>query len=300
MHVVGGDRSRGRREAGQVGRALTGVLYVLDEPTIGLHPRDNGRLLKALERLRDLGNTVVLVEHDREVLEAADQLYDFGPGAGRFGGKIVGQGTPRALSSSAESLTGKYLSGREEIAIPARRRMSSADNPPGGGWLEIFGARLHNLRGVHLRIPLGTLCCATGVSGSGKSSLIEETLSRAVARHLHNSRENPGPYDRISGLEHINKIIVVDQQPLGTTPASNPATYTGVFDQIREVFSRLPEAKIRGYRPGRFSFNRAGGRCEACEGNGQKRIEMHFLPDVWVECEDCRGQRFNSETLAVR
>ncbi|MBI3864803.1 MAG: excinuclease ABC subunit UvrA, partial [Planctomycetia bacterium] len=300
MPTLSGGESQRIRLAGQVGRALTGVLYVLDEPTIGLHPRDNGRLLGALRRLRDLGNTVVLVEHDREVLESADRLFDFGPGAGRFGGNIVGQGTPGALKRIPESLTGKFLSGREQIAIPATRRISAGAQPPGGGWLEVHGARLHNLRNVDLRIPLGTLCTVTGVSGSGKSSLIEETLSRAVAKHLHNSRETAGPFDKIVGLELINKIIVVDQQPLGTTPASNPATYTGVFDHIREVFTRLPEAKIRGYRPGRFSFNRAGGRCEACEGNGQKCIEMHFLPDVWVECDACKGRRFNAETLAVR
>ncbi len=300
MPTLSGGESQRIRLAGQVGRALTGVLYVLDEPTIGLHPRDNGRLLSALKRLRDLGNTVILVEHDREVLEAADRLYDFGPGAGRFGGTIVGRGTPGALKRDRKSLTGKFLSGKEEIAIPAVRRIDSDGQPPGGGWIEIKGARHHNLRSVDLKIPLATLCCVTGVSGSGKSSLIEETLSRAVAKYLHNARDTPGPFDEIVGLEHINKVIIVDQQPLGSTPASNPATYTGVFDHIRELFARLPEAKIRGYRPGRFSFNRAGGRCEACEGNGQKCIEMHFLPDVWVECDACRGKRFNAETLAVR
>jgi excinuclease ABC subunit A len=299
MPTLSGGESQRIRLAGQVGRALTGVLYVLDEPTIGLHPRDNGRLLGALHRLRDLGNTVILVEHDREVLEAADRLFDFGPGAGRFGGTIVGEGAPPALKESPHSLTGKYLAGREEIAIPDVRRVDSRSAPPGGGWLEIRGARHHNLRNVDLRIPLGTLCAVTGVSGSGKSSLIEETLARAVARHLHGSREVSVPFDEIVGLELINKVIVVDQQPLGSTPASNPATYTGVFDHIRELYARLPEAKVRGYRPGRFSFNRAGGRCEACEGNGQKCIEMHFLPDVWVECDTCHGKRFNAETLAV-
>ncbi len=300
MPTLSGGESQRIRLAGQVGRALTGVLYVLDEPTIGLHPRDNGRLLGALRRLRDLGNTVVLVEHDREVLESADRLFDFGPGAGRFGGTIVGEGPPATLKKAPQSLTGKFLAGREEIAIPETRRLASTSSPPGGGWLEIRGARHHNLRNVDLRIPLGTLCCVTGVSGSGKSSLIEETLARAVARHLHNARDVSGPFDEIAGLELVNKAIIVDQQPLGSTPASNPATYTGAFDHIRELFARLPEAKIRGYRAGRFSFNRAGGRCEACEGNGQKCIEMHFLPDVWVECDACRGKRFNSETLAVR
>ncbi len=299
MPTLSGGESQRIRLAGQVGRALTGVLYVLDEPTIGLHPRDNGRLLSALRRLRDLGNTVILVEHDREVLESADRLFDFGPGAGRFGGTITASGAPTVLKKLPNSLTGKFLSGKEEIAIPAERRMNASSPPPGGGWLEVHGARHHNLRNVDLRIPLGTLCCITGVSGSGKSSLIEETLARAVAKHLHNAREVSGPFDEIVGLEHVNKVIIVDQQPLGTTPASNPATYTGVFDHIRELYARLPEAKIRGYRPGRFSFNRSGGRCEACEGNGQKCIEMHFLPDVWVECDACRGRRFNAETLAV-
>ena len=277
------------------------MLYVLDEPTIGLHPRDNDRLLEALRRLRDLGNTVVMVEHDREVIQAADRLYDFGPGAGRFGGTITAEGTPAAVTRSAASLTGQYLSGRKEIPIPASRRISAdADLPPGGGWIELKGARLNNLRGVDLRIPLGTFVCVTGVSGSGKSSLIEDTLARAVSKKLNRAGETPGPYDELTGLELINKVIIVDQQPLGNTPASNPATYTGVFDSIRELFARLPEAKVRGYRPARFSFNRPGGRCDDCEGNGQKCIQMHFLPDVWVECETCRGKRYNRETLAVQ
>ncbi len=313
MPTLSGGESQRIRLAGQIGRALTGILYVLDEPTIGLHPRDNGRLLKALRQLRDLGNTVILVEHDRAVLDAADRLYDFGPGAGKFGGTVVGQGTPKQLRRNPASLTGRFLSGREAIAIPTQRRMPNtqrADNrpgaaatavvPPGGGWLEVDGARHHNLRNIDLRIPLGALTCVTGVSGSGKSSLIEDTLAKAVAKRLHRAREAPGAFDQIRGLELINKVIQVDQQPLGATPASNPATYTGVFDQIRELFARLPDAKIRGYRPGRFSFNRAGGRCEACEGNGRKCVEMHFLPDVWVECDVCRGRRFNPETLAVK
>lgn len=327
LPTLSGGETQRIRLAGQIGRALTGVLYVLDEPTIGLHPSDNGRLLEALKKLRDLGNTVVMVEHDREVLQAADRLYDFGPGAGRFGGTVTAQGSPRELKKSELSLTGKFLSGREEIVIPSTRRMGptaigKADSkskkaskstlipddivppitplPPGGGWLELLGARLHNLRNVDLRIPLGTFTAVTGVSGSGKSSLIEETLSRAIARKLHRLSTQPGPYDELLGLEFLSKLIVVDQQPLGSTPASNPATYTGVFDHIRELFTRLPEAKVRGYSPARFSFNRAGGRCEACEGNGQKLIEMHFLPDVWVECDVCRGQRYNAETLTVK
>ncbi|MFN0199450.1 MAG: excinuclease ABC subunit UvrA [Planctomycetaceae bacterium] len=301
MPTLSGGESQRIRLAGQIGRALTGVLYVLDEPTIGLHPRDNRRLLQALYRLRDLGNTVVLVEHDREVLQAADRLYDFGPGAGRFGGTLTAEGSPAELRKQKLSLTGAYLSGKQAIPIPQERRMSSAeDSPPGGGWLELIGARQHNLRDVHLRLPLGTLTCITGVSGSGKSTLIENTLARAVSRRLHRMGEQPGPFDELKGIEHINKMIVVDQQPLGNTPASNPATYTGVFDLIRELFARLPDAKVRGYRPARFSFNRAGGRCEDCEGNGQKKIEMHFLPDVWVPCETCKSSRYNSETLTVQ
>lgn len=350
LPTLSGGETQRIRLAGQIGRALTGVLYVLDEPTIGLHPSDNGRLLAALIKLRDLGNTVVMVEHDREVLEAADRLYDFGPGAGRFGGVITAQGSPREIKKSDESLTGKFLSAREEIVIPAQRRMLRkgtesiavaptksprksksksepapaaptvtmakpsapqlsvpADSilleygtPPGGGWLELLGARQHNLRNVDLRIPLGTLTAVTGVSGSGKSSLIEDTLARVVARKLHRASTQPGPFDELIGLNFLSKLIVVDQQPLGTTPASNPATYTGVFEHIRDLYARMPEAKVRGYSATRFSFNRAGGRCEACEGNGQKLIEMHFLPDVWVECDTCRGQRYNAETLSVQ
>jgi len=301
LPTLSGGETQRIRLAGQIGRALTGVLYVLDEPTIGLHPRDNRKLLSALQRLRDLGNTMILVEHDRDVLNAADRLYDFGPGAGRLGGQIVAKGTPRQLQRSARSLTGKFLSDRKTIPIPSQRRFTHDRDtlPPAGAWLELRGARHNNLRSVDLRIPLGTLVCVTGVSGSGKSSLIESTLSRAVARKLHKAHEAPGPYDELRGCQHINKLIGVDQQPLGNTPASNPATYTGVFDHIRELFCQLPDSRVRGYRPGRFSFNRAGGRCDACEGNGQKCIEMHFLPDVWVECDVCHGRRYNSETLAV-
>ncbi|SFI88934.1 excinuclease ABC subunit A [Planctomicrobium piriforme] len=318
MPTLSGGESQRIRLAGQIGRALTGVLYVLDEPTIGLHPRDNGRLVQALEKLRDLGNTVVLVEHDREVLEAADRLYDFGPGSGRFGGTITAEGTPQELKRNPRgSLTGEYLSGQKSIPIPLHRRMrlldessGPIDDPanvkeayhpaPGGGWLEMTGCRQNNLRDVELRIPLGTLTCITGLSGSGKSSLIQETLARAVSRYLRRQGPAPGPYDTLSGVDQISRVIAVDQQPLGATPASNPATYTGVFDPIRELFSKLPDSKIRGFKPGRFSFNRAGGRCEDCEGLGQKKIEMHFLPDVWVECDTCHGKRYNLETLAVK
>jgi len=303
MPTLSGGESQRIRLAGQIGRALTGVLYVLDEPTIGLHPRDNGRLLQSLKRLRDLGNTVVMVEHDREVIEASDRLYDFGPGAGRFGGQVVAAGTPKQIKRKKKvSLTGQYLSGVKEIAIPEHRRISSikADPvPPNAAWLELAGATINNLQSIDLRIPLGTFTCVTGLSGSGKSSLIEETLAPAVRRKLNLASEQPGPFDSIHGVEHLSKIILVDQQPLGSTPASNPATYTGVFEQIRKLFARMPEARVRGYNPGRFSFNRAGGRCDDCEGLGQKKIEMHFLPDVWVECTTCKGKRFNQETRAV-
>ena len=326
MPTLSGGESQRIRLAGQVGRSLTGVLYVLDEPTIGLHPRDNGRLLNALRRLRDLGNTVLLVEHDREVLQAADRLYDFGPGAGRLGGVVVAEGTPRQLSrQTKKSLTGRYLGGRQDIPVPEQRRILSetgadvssassgksrrkkrrrngsspaipkTDRP----LLQLLGAGQHNLRNVDLMIPLGTFTCITGVSGSGKSSLIINTLAPAVARRLGLAAETPGPYRELLGMEHLSRICVVDQNPIGSTPASNPATYTGVFDSIRELFCRMPEARVRGYRPGRFSFNRAGGRCDDCEGMGQKKIEMHFLPDVWVECSTCRGRRYNSETLTV-
>ncbi len=335
MPTLSGGESQRIRLAGQAGRSLTGVLYVLDEPTIGLHPRDNGRLLIALKRLRDLGNTVLLVEHDREVLDAADRLYDFGPGAGRLGGTIVAQGTPTELRKNKASMTGAYLGGTRCIPVPAVRRMesnhpqpTSGEHQPSGAtsilrtkennggkrtggltptarqsqidWVELLGARQHNLRNVDLRIPLKVFTCITGVSGSGKSSLIMDTLARAVSRRLNIIAETPGAFRELKGVEHLSKIVLVDQNPIGSTPASNPATYTGMFDEIRELFCRMPEAKVRGYRPGRFSFNRAGGRCEDCEGMGQKKIEMHFLPDVWVECPTCRGRRFNAETLTVR
>ncbi|MEW4488054.1 excinuclease ABC subunit UvrA [Thalassoglobus sp. JC818] len=318
MPTLSGGESQRIRLAGQIGRALTGVLYVLDEPTIGLHPRDNGRLVEALKKLKELGNTVVLVEHDREVLDAADRLFDFGPGSGRFGGNVTSEGTPKQIQRRAKtSLTGAYLSGAKRIVIPNTRRMEretdeteSTDanesltdlyrKPPGGGWLEILGCQQNNLRNVDLQIPLGALTCVTGLSGSGKSSLIQETLARAVSRHLRLKGPAPGPFREMKGAEEINRVMAVDQNPIGATPASNPATYTGVFDHIRQLYAKLPDAKIRGYKPGRFSFNRAGGRCEDCEGMGQKKIEMHFLPDVWVECETCHGKRFNIETLAVK
>ncbi|MCA9086429.1 MAG: excinuclease ABC subunit UvrA, partial [Planctomycetaceae bacterium] len=303
MPTLSGGESQRIRLAGQVGRSLTGVLYVLDEPTIGLHPRDNGRLLAALKRLRDLGNTVLLVEHDREVLEAADHLYDFGPGAGRLGGNVVAQGTPNQLAKADKmSLTGGYLSGRLGIPVPEQRRMSGIGSEENSKqpFLSLLGASQNNLRHVDLNIPLGTLTCITGVSGSGKSSLVMNTLARAVARRLNLSSEAPGPYRELLGIQHLSKIVIVDQNPIGNTPASNPATYTGVFEHIRELFASMPEAKVRGYTAGRFSFNKAGGRCEDCEGMGQQKIEMHFLPDVWVECTTCRGKRYNMETLNVK
>ncbi|MBX7165168.1 MAG: excinuclease ABC subunit UvrA [Pirellulales bacterium] len=326
--LSGGEAQR-IRLASQVGSGLTGVLYVLDEPTIGLHPRDNRRLIRALTRLRDLGNTLLLVEHDREVIATADRLLDFGPGAGRLGGQIVASGTPQDVSRSRSSVTGPYLSGKKSIAVPSNRRMRPLAEtvaepptngakqaakrtkgkspagpapfvPPGSGWLEVLGARHHNLRGADLRIPLGAFTAITGVSGSGKSSLVDDVMYSSLAKVLHRARITPGAHDAIRGVERINKVIRVDQQALGNTPTSNPATYTGTFDLIRQLFAQVPEAKLRGFTPRRFSFNVPGGRCEVCEGNGQKRIEMHFLPDVWVECDTCRGKRYNPETLAVR
>ena len=319
--LSGGEMQR-IRLASQVGSGLSGVLYVLDEPTIGLHPRDNRRLLDALKKLRDLGNTLLVVEHDREVVENADELLDFGPAAGRYGGQVVAHGTPAQVAKTPGSVTGPYLSGKKAIAVPANRRMpttverpkakkagkratakssdvSAAPNPP-GGWLEIVGARHNNLKNVNVSIPLGTFTVVTGPSGSGKSSLIEDVLFASLARTLHRAKTFPGAHDTIRGVELVNKVIRVDQQPLGQTPTSNPATFTGVFDLIRTLYAQLPEAKLRGYTPRRFSFNVPGGRCEKCEGNGQLRIEMHFLPDVWVECDTCHGQRYNPETLAVR
>jgi excinuclease ABC subunit A len=313
--TLSGGESQRIRLAAQVGSGLCGVLYVLDEPTIGLHPRDNRRLLDALYKLRDLGNTLLVVEHDREVVRSADQLLDFGPAAGRHGGQIVARGTPAQVATRRESVTGPYLSGKKAIPVPGNRRIGSGlapakgrskqppraiePDPPGGGWLEIVGARHNNLKNLHVKIPLGTFTVVTGTSGSGKSSLVEDVLYNALARTLHRAKTFPGAHDAIRGLERVNKVIRVDQQPLGQTPTSNPATFTGVFDLIRELYAQLPEAKLRGYTPRRFSFNVPGGRCEKCEGNGQLCIEMHFLPDVWVDCDTCRGKRYNPETLAV-
>ncbi len=287
------------RLGSQLGSGLCGVLYVLDEPTIGLHPRDNTRLLRALHKLRDLGNTLLVVEHDREIIEGSDYLCDFGPGSGKHGGNIVAQGTPKQLAKRKTSLTGPYLSGAKAIAIPSNRRpvrLKSGQQQT----LKVIGARHHNLKNVDFEIPLGTLTAVTGPSGSGKSSLVDGILYTALARKLHRAAGIPGAHDRIAGIEYINKVIRVDQNPIGNSPSSNPATYTGLFDLIRTLFSQLPDAKLRGYTSRRFSFNVPGGRCDACDGYGQKCIEMHFLPNVWVKCETCEGKRYNSDTLAVK
>jgi excinuclease ABC subunit A len=273
---------------------LVGVLYILDEPSVGLHQRDNKRLLNTLIGLRDLGNTVLVVEHDRETIETADYVIDLGPGAGKDGGWVVAEGTPEEIKRSKKSLTGKYLSGKLSIPIPERRR--SGD----GVSLSMFGAVGNNLKGIKVDFPLGLFICVTGVSGSGKSTLVNETLFRILAQHFYNSKMFPLEYKRIEGLEHVDKVISIDQSPIGRTPRSNPATYTGVFTPIRDLFAILPEAKVRGYRPGRFSFNVSGGRCEACEGDGIIKIEMHFLPDIYVPCEVCKGKRYNRETLEIR
>jgi len=291
--TLSGGESQRIRLASQIGSGLTGVLYVLDEPSIGLHQRDNARLLETLKRLRDLGNTVIVVEHDEDAIRIADHVVDVGPGAGIHGGKIVAQGTPADIMANKHSLTGRYLTGALTIDVPERR----AINPR--RLLKVINARGNNLKNVTAEIPLGVFTCITGVSGGGKSTLLIDTLYKAVARKLNNASEGPAPHDRIEGLEHIDKIIDIDQSPIGRTPRSNPATYTGAFTPIREWFAALPESKARGYEPGRFSFNVKGGRCEACQGDGVIKIEMHFLPDVYVTCDVCKGKRYNRETLDV-
>ncbi len=291
--LSGGEAQR-IRLATQIGSALVGVLYILDEPSIGLHQRDNGKLIATLAKLRDLGNTVIVVEHDEETMQAADYLVDVGPGAGIHGGHIVAAGTPEEVAACRDSITGDYLSGRKEIAVPIER------NPGNGKFLRIVGARENNLKDLTVEIPLGTFTAVTGVSGSGKSSLVNAVLYRTLARDLNRSLAFPGKCERIEGLEHLDKVISIDQSPIGRTPRSNPATYTGVFADIRNLFAKTPDARMRGYGAGRFSFNVRGGRCEACEGDGVSKIEMHFLPDVYVKCDLCKGMRYNRDTLEVR
>ncbi|WP_354697546.1 UvrABC system protein A [Paraconexibacter sp. AEG42_29] len=290
--LSGGEAQR-IRLATQIGSALVGVLYVLDEPSIGLHQRDNTKLIATLERLRDLGNTVLVVEHDEQTMRAADHVIDMGPGAGEHGGRVVAQGTAAQIAKVKASLTGQHLAGTAVIPVPERRRKPS-------GHLEIRGAKQHNLKGVDVRIPLGTLTCVTGVSGSGKSSLVNEVLYKAVANKLHRARSRAGAHTAVLGLDAVDKIIAIDQSPIGRTPRSNPATYTGLFDVIRDIYSKTQESRARGYKAGRFSFNVKGGRCEVCKGDGQIKIEMHFLPDVYVPCEQCDGKRYNKETLDIR
>ncbi|HQD49812.1 MAG TPA: excinuclease ABC subunit UvrA [Defluviitaleaceae bacterium] len=291
--LSGGEAQR-IRLATQIGSGLVGVIYILDEPSIGLHQRDNHKLIKALTNLRDLGNTLIVVEHDEDTMYAADYIVDIGPLAGSRGGEVVCTGTVEDIKKSLRSETGAYLSGRKKIEIPQVRRK------PNGKWLEIKGAKENNLKNIDVKIPLGVFCCVTGVSGSGKSSLINEILYKRLARDLNRAKTKPGRHDKLLGLEHLDKVINIDQSPIGRTPRSNPATYTGVFDMIREVFAQTPEARMRGYTKGRFSFNVRGGRCEACNGDGIIRIEMHFLPDVYIPCEVCQGKRYNRETLEVR
>jgi excinuclease ABC subunit A len=294
--TLSGGESQRIRLASQIGSGLTGVLYVLDEPSIGLHQRDNERLLKTLNRLRDLGNTVLVVEHDEDAIRSADYLVDMGPGAGAHGGNVVAQGTPEEVMRNSASLTGQYLSGFRQVPIPKVRREPPAK---GGRWLTIKGAKENNLQNVTASIPLGTFTCVTGVSGSGKSTLIIETMYKALAKRLNNAREHPGVHSGLDGVGHLDKIVDIDQSPIGRTPRSNPATYTGAFSPIRDWFSQLPESTERGYKPGRFSFNVKGGRCEACQGDGVIKIEMHFLPDVYVQCDVCKGKRYNRETLEI-
>ncbi|MFA4974865.1 MAG: excinuclease ABC subunit UvrA, partial [bacterium] len=290
--LAGGEDQR-IRLATQIGSALTGVLYVLDEPSIGLHQRDNHRLINTLKRLRDLRNTVLVVEHDRDMMLASDHIIDLGPGAGVKGGYVVATGSPTEIIENRDSLTGAFLSGRRSIEKPTKRRA------PSDGWLEVMGASEHNLKNIDVRFPIGLMTAVTGVSGSGKSTLVTETLLASLKQRIYRSKEAAGNAREIRGWERFAKVIDIDQTPIGRTPRSNPATYTGIFTHIRDLFSELPESRARGYGPGRFSFNVKGGRCEACEGDGIIRIEMHFLPDVFVECEVCQGLRFNRETLEV-
>ena len=291
--LSGGEAQR-IRLATQIGSALTGVLYILDEPSIGLHQRDNDKLIATLKKLRDLGNTVLVVEHDEDTMFAADQIIDIGPGPGVHGGKVMAQGTAEEIMQVSDSVTGQYLSGRKKIKVPEKRRK------PKRKCIEVVGAKEHNLKNINVKFPLGVFTCVTGVSGSGKSTLVNDILYKTIARDLNGAKEKPGKCKEIKGLQNIDKIINIDQSPIGRTPRSNPATYTGVFDYIRDLFAGTNEAKMRGYDKGRFSFNVSGGRCEACNGDGVLKIEMHFLSDIYVPCEVCHGKRYNSETLQVK
>ena len=291
--LSGGEAQR-IRLATQIGSGLTGVLYILDEPSIGLHQRDNDKLLATLKKLRDLGNTLIVVEHDEDTMYAADQIIDIGPGPGVHGGNVIAQGTAQEIKLVTESITGQYLSGKKKIVVPKKRRKSN------GKSIQVIGAEQNNLKNINVKFPLGVFTCVTGVSGSGKSTLVNEILYKTVAKEIYGSNEKPGKCKEIKGLENIDKIINIDQSPIGRTPRSNPATYTGVFDMIRDIFATTNEAKLRGYQKGRFSFNVAGGRCEACNGDGILKIEMHFLPDIYVPCEVCHGKRYNRETLEVK
>ena len=292
--TLSGGESQRIRLATQIGSSLMGVLYILDEPSIGLHQRDNDKLLATLRKLRDLGNTLIVVEHDEDTMRAADYLIDIGPGAGVHGGEVVSAGTPEEVMADPNSLTGQYLSGRKRIEVPARRRQGN------GKFLTVRGARENNLKNIDVSFPLGTFTVVTGVSGSGKSSLVNEILFKKLGAELNRMKTRPGKCDGIDGMEFLDKVVNIDQSPIGRTPRSNPATYTGVFDDIRNLFAQTQEAKSRGYGPGRFSFNTRGGRCEACSGDGLLKIEMHFLPDIFVPCEVCHGSRYNRETLEVR
>ncbi len=290
--LSGGEAQR-LRLATQIGSQLVGVLYILDEPSIGLHQRDNGRLIGTLERLRDLGNTVLVVEHDEQMMRSADWLVDMGPGAGEHGGEVVAEGTARDVTRNRRSVTGQFLSGKRRIAVPPRREDDR-------GVFRVLGAREHNLKDIDVEFPVGKFVCVTGVSGSGKSTLVNEIVFKSLANRLNKTRTKPGAHDAVEGIDCFDKVIDIDQTPIGRTPRSNPATYTDLFTHVRELYSLTPEAKVRGYKPGRFSFNVRGGRCETCKGDGQIKIEMHFLPDVYVPCETCHGRRYNRETLEVR